>query len=359
MGSANSAAMFRLLIFLVIISVRALRAIFRTREELLIENLALRQQVSALKEERPRPVLDDFDRSFWVALRTAWAGWATRWVIVNPDTVAKWNRGRFRRHWAKISQQQQGPGRPRVDAEIRRLIRTMAGDGWGAPRIHGELTKLGFVVSEITVSRYMPRRSADPAQVKRWIAFLRNHKDAIAAMDFFTVPTASLRMLYVLFVIEHGRRCIVHFKVTPNPTAAWVIQQLREAFPYDTAPKHLIFDRDAIFTPAVGRFVRAMGTQPARTAYRCPWQNPVAERWIGSCRRELLDHVVVFGERHLVRLIRSFPEYYYHRDRPHLGLGKHAPDRRPATQQPSPTAKVVALPRVGGLHHRYEWRVAA
>ena len=234
----------------------------------------------------------------------------------------------------------------------------MARDGWGAPRIHGELIKLGFVVSEVTVSRYLPRRPPDPAQLKRWLAFLRNHKDAIAAMDFFTVPTASLRMLYVLFVIEHRRRGIVHFNVTFNPTSAWVIQQLREAFPYDTAPKHLLFDRDTIFSPAVVRFVRAMGTQPTRTAYRCPWQNPVAERWIGSCRRQFLEHVVVLGERHLVRLLRSYLEYY-HEDRPHLGLGKDAPDRRAVTPRPSPSAKIVALPRVGGLHHRYEWRVAA
>ena len=207
--------MYRLLIFLVTLCVYALRAVFRTRRELLIENLALKQQVAALKKKRPRPVLDDVDRAFWIALRTAWPGWATRLVIVNPDTVAKWNRDRFRRYWAKISQQKQGPGRPRVDAEIRRLIRTMAQDGWGAPRIHGELLKLGFVVSEVTVSRYMRRRPADPAQLKRWVAFLRNHKDGIAAMDFFSVPTASLRMLYVLFVIEHGPRRIVHFKVRP------------------------------------------------------------------------------------------------------------------------------------------------
>ena len=137
---------------------------------------------------------------------------------------------------------------------------------------HGELMKLGFVVPKITVTRYMPRRPTEPARVKRWMAFLRNHKDAIAAMDFFTVPTVSLRVLYVLFVIEHGRRRIVHVNVTSNPTSAWVIQQLREAFPYDTAPRHLIFDRDTIFSPAVVRFVRAMGTKPARTAYRCPWQ---------------------------------------------------------------------------------------
>jgi len=182
------------------------------------------------------------------------------------------------------------------------------------------------------------------------MAFLQNHKDASAAMDFFSVPTVSLRMLYDLFVIEHGRRRIVHFNLTPNPTSAWVIQQLRESFPYDTAPRHVLFDRDTVFSTAVVRSVRTMGTKPTRTAYRCPWQNPVAERWIGSCRREPLDHVVILGKRHVHQLLRSYLEHY-HEDRPHLGLAKDAPDRRPVTQRPAPTAKVVALPRVGGLQH--------
>ncbi len=257
------------------LAVHTLRALFRTREELLIENLALHQQVIALKKQRPRPLFDDMDRAFWIALRTAWPGWSKRLFIVNPDTVAKWNRDRFRRYWAKISQHKTGPVRPRVDAEIRRLIRTMARDGWGAPRIHGELLKLGFVVSEIAVSRYLVCYPADPDQIKRWTAFLRNHKDAIAAMDFFTVPTISLKVLYVWFVIEHRRRRVVHFNATCNPTAAWAIQHLREAFPYDTAPKYLIFDRDAIFSPRVVDTVNAMGIKPRRIAYRSPWQNGV------------------------------------------------------------------------------------
>jgi hypothetical protein len=302
---------------------------------LIIENLALRQQVASLMKERPRPMLDDAERAFWVALRASWPGWASRLIIVQADTVARWIRERFRRHWAKLSRRCRRPGRPRIDAEIRRLIREMAQDGWGAPRIHGELTKLGFVVSEATVSRYMPRPPVAPDQVKRWIAFLRNHKDGIAAMDFFTVPTLSLKVLYGFFVIEHGRRHVLHFNATFNPTAAWVIQQLREAFPFDTAPRHLLFDRDAIFRPAVVRFVKAMGTKPRRIPYRSPWQNPVAERWIGSCRRELLEHAV------------------------HLGLNKDTPNKRPVTPRPSATATVVALPRVGALHHRYEWREAA
>ncbi len=258
--------MLRSLVFIVTLAVQALRAIFRSREKLLIENLALRQQVAALKKERPRPVLDDVDRAFWVALRASWPGWASRLVIVNPDTVAKWHRDRYRRHWTKVSHAHRRPGRPRVSSEIRHLIRTMARDGWGAPRIHGELMKLGFAVSEITVSRYVPRRPVEPDQLKRWVAFLRNHKEAIAAMDFFTVPTATLRLLYGFFVIEHGRRHVLHFNATFHPTAAWVAQRLREAFPYNTAPKYLIFDRDSIFSADVVRFVRAIGTKPRRIA---------------------------------------------------------------------------------------------
>ena len=234
----------------------------------------------------------------------------------------------------------------------------MAQDGWGAPRIHAELMKLGFDVSEITVSRYLPRRPAEPDEVKRWVNFLRNHKHDIAAMDLFTVPTASLRLLYGFFVIKHGRRHIVHFNATFNPTASWVMQQLREAFPYDTALRYLIFDRDAIFSPAVVKCVRSFGIEPIRISYRSPWQNGTAERWILSCRRELLEHVVVFSEPHLVRLMSSYI-CYYHEDRGHLGLDKDTPNKRPVTPRPSPTAKVVALPRVGGLHHRYEWREAA
>ena len=183
----TSAAMLNVVVFLVSLGVRAIRAMCRRRADLVLENVALRQQVTALKKERPRPPLDDTERAFWVALRGSWPVWASRLLIVHADTVARWHRDRFRRYWAKISQRRH-PGRPRIDAEIRRLVRTMAQDGWGAPRIHAELTKLGFIISEITVSRYLPRRPAEPDQLKRWMAFLRNHKDDIAAMDLFTVP---------------------------------------------------------------------------------------------------------------------------------------------------------------------------
>ena len=230
----------RLFVTLLTFVVRALRAALRSRSDLVLENVALRQQVGALKQKRSRPQLDAADRTLWVAMRRAWSGWAERLVIVKPETVVKWHRECFRRYWTELSRHKRGPGRPRVDREIRELIRRMALENdWGAPRIHGELEKLGFTVSEATVSRYMPRRPAKTDVLQRWLAFLRNHKEGIAAMDFFTVPTASLRILYCWFVIHHERRQILHFNATFNPSGAWVIQQLREAFPFDTAP-HLL-----------------------------------------------------------------------------------------------------------------------
>ncbi len=354
--------MNQLVVFLLTVLIQALQAASRSKSELVLENLAPRQQVTALKQRRPRPHLRDTVRGFWLALRRGWTRWTGVLIIVKPETVVDWHRRRFRRHWAKISRRGRPPGRRPIDAGTRDLIRRMVEENnWGAPRIHSALAMLGLDVSQSTVSRYIRRflrRDPDPAVVKRWIAFLRNHKEAIAGMDFFIVPTIRLRVLYVFFVIHHGRRHILHFNATYNPTAQWVIQQLREAFPFDTAPKYLIFDRDSIFNKDVVRFIKSVGTKPSRTAYRSPWQNPVAERWIGSCRREMLDHVVVFGERHAVQLVRSFVDHY-HADRGHMGLGGNVPDRRPVISKPSAAAEVVSLSRVGGLHHRYEWRDAA
>jgi len=192
------AAMIRVVVFLIEVIVRSLRAVCRSRADLVIENLALRQQVTALKQARPKPFLREVDRAFWVALRGAWARWAELLVIVKPETVVDWHRRRFRRHWTKISQQNRGPGRPPLKAEMRKLIREMAlHNGWGAPRIHAELLKLGFSISETSVSRYMPRRPPAPGARERWLTFLRNHMDSTAAMDLFTVPTVRLRQLYL------------------------------------------------------------------------------------------------------------------------------------------------------------------
>ncbi len=339
--------------------IQTVRALFRSRADLALENLALRQQVAVLKQQRPRPPLTRMDRAFWVALQQTWKHWAAALIIVQPDTVVRWHQRGFKLYWRHKSKPR-GPGRPRADHEVRDLIRRMATENptWGAPRIHGELLKLGFEVSERTVSRYVPSRPADPDKVKQWMAFLRNHREEIAGCDFFTVPTLTFQVLYVFFVISHARRRMLHVKVTAHPTAAWVIQQFREAFPFDTAPKYLILDRDSKFSDAVHGTIKSMGTKPVKTACRSPWQNGTAERWIGSCRRDVLDHVVVLGERHLLRLVKDYVAYH-HEDRTHLGLHKETPIPRAVTPRPSASAQVVGLPRIGGLHHRYEWRTAA
>lgn len=335
------------------------KAIF-DREELVLENLALRQQLAMLKREHPRPRATVLDRAFWVALSRTWCNWANALVVVQPATVVRWHREAFRRFWTWISRPRGERGQPRVAADVREAIRRLAEENpsWGAPRIHGELVKLGFDVSERTVARYMPKRPPDPDKIRRWMAFLRNHKDGIAAMDFLVVPTVTFRLLYCLVFIEHGRRRVLHFNVTEHPTAAWVVQQIREAFPYDTAPKHLIFDRDSTFCERVVASIKGMGIEPCRTAFQTPWQNPICERFNGTLRRDLLDHVVVFGQDHLRKLVREFLGYY-HGSRTHLGLDKDCPEPRAITPRQSPDAVLHSVPQVGGLHHRYEWRMRA
>jgi len=229
---------------------------------------------------------------------------------------------------------------------------------WGAPRIHGELLKLGFDVTERTVSRYLRRLYPRDQSRKLWAAFLRNHRDVIAAMDFFTVPTLTFRVLYCFFVIEHGRRRILHLNVTDHPTGPWIVQQLREAFPESCPYRYAILDRDGKFDREVTDLLTASGMKPKRISPASPWQNGIAERWIGSCRRDLLDHVVVFNQAHLLRLANDYLSYY-HTDRTHDGLEKDTPATRAAAPKPTESARLVAHPRVGGLHHRYEWQQAA
>ena len=335
------------------------QALAASRMELALENLALRQQVAALKRERPRPRLTDLDRLFWVALRERWRDWVNALIIVKPETVVRWHQAAFKRHWARLSGSGKSSGRPRVSRATRALIRKMATDnpGWGAPRIHAELLKLGIDIGEATVSRYLPKCLPDPDKVERWKAFLRNHMPDIAAMDFVTIPTASFKVLYCLFFIHHDRRRILHYNVTPNPTAAWVLQQLREVFFDDPCIHYLIHDRDSKFS-GVTEWLKSAGAKSVRTAYRSPWQNGICESWVLTLRREMLDHVVVFNETHARRLISDFVAYY-HEDRCHLALNKDSPLPRPVQAKPSEDAEVVAIPRVGGIHHRYEWRDAA
>src|ERR1700730_13210470 len=210
---------------------------------------------------------------------------------------------------------------------------------------------LGFDISERTMLRWMRKASRRLEPAKRWATFLSNHREAIAAMDFFTVPTLTFGVLYCFFVIAHDRRRILHWEVTRHPTSAWVTQQLREAFPYDSSPKYLIFDRATNFNSEVVDTIKSLGIEPKRTSFRSPWQNGVAERWVGNCRRDLLDHVIVLNERHLKRLMREYIGYY-HDDRTHLALEKSTPAGRAPSADPDGSCQVISMPRVGGLHHR-------
>ena len=336
------------------LSFGALLRSFRSRRSLLIENLVLRQQLAIVKAKHKRPKLRAFDKLFWVTIRKLWSGWEHSLLIVKPETVVRWHMAGFRLYWRWISRRSDPGGRKRISRELRALIFQMTRENptWGAPRIHGELLKLGFVVSERTVLRWMRCAPRNPEPAQRWKSFLSNHREVIAAMDFFAVPTLSFGILYCFFVIGHDRRRVLHFNVTSQPTSSWVTQQLRNAFPYDSLPRYLIFDRDAKFSPEVATAVETLGSTPVRTSYRSPWQNGVAERWVGSCRRDVFDHVVVLNERHCKRLLREYVAYY-HEDRTHLGLDKETPGKRPTAMQ-TPIVSITSAPRLGGLHHRYD-----
>lgn len=327
--------------------------------DLMLQCFSLRQQNAVLLRRERKVRLNDADRAFWVLLRRIWPRWKDVCLVVKPATVIQWHRAGFRVFWRWKCRPKGKPGRPAVSLELRALIRRLALENpfWGAPRVHGELQKLGFHLSERSVQRWMPKRSSDPRRAQNWRIFLENHREVIAAMDFLVIPTWNFGQLYVLVILEHGRRVIAHINATRNPTAAWVKQQLREAFPYDEIPKYLLFDNDTTFG-AVKDFVTSMGILPKQTSFRSPWQNGACERVIGTLRRDLLDHVIVLNESHLRRLLRNYLRYY-HVDRTHLGLDKDSPSGRSVDSKPDANSQVMALPRSGGLHHCYVWERAA
>jgi len=331
-----------------------LLSVFRTRQALILENAALRHQIDVLQRNSGRPSLRWRDRAFWDVLSCIWPDWRKTLYIVQPETVVRWHRKGFRFYW-RWKSRYQWPGRPKVSRDVQELIRQMsqANPLWGAPRIHGELLKLGIDVSQATVSKYMIKPEHRPSQ--SWQTFLTNHARDMVSIDFFTVPTATFRVLYVFLVLDNARRKILHFNVTDSPTAKWTGQQIAEAFPWDTAPRYLIRDRDGIYGFDFTRRVSSLGIEQIVTAPRSPWQNPYVERVIGSIRRECLDHVIAFDEQHLRRVLREYVDYY-HRSRTHLGLEKDCPVPRPI--EPAVMGDIQSESILGGLHHRYT-RMAA
>jgi transposase InsO family protein len=333
----------------------SIRQAFRTRAALHAEILALRHQLLVLQRSGRgyRLRLARADRLLWVWLLHFWSGWRSALAIVKPETVIAWHRQGFRLYWKWKCHHP--VGRPSVSCEVIDLIHKMsfANPRWGAPRIHGELLKLGFELSQATVAKYMVRHRKPPSQTGR--TFLQNHVKDLVAADFFVVPTVFFDLLFVFVILSRDRRRVVHFGVTAHPTAEWAARQLLEAFPWNSAPRYLLRDRDGSFGEKFHEAANRLGIREVPTAPQAPWQNAYVERLIGSIRRECLDHVIVLNEAGLRRVLKSYVEYY-ERSRTHLSLGKDSPISRPV--QPAAMGRVVENPQVGGLHHRYE-RVAA
>ena len=328
-----------------VLSVLAL--LFKSKTRLEAENAVLRHQLVILRRKmRGKPQLTNADRLFFVQLYRWFPSILEVLAIIRPETLVRWHRAGFRRYW-RWKARSLG-GRPQIDADLRALIRQMSVENplWGAPRIHGELLKLGFEVAQSTVAKYMVRRRGPPSQ--GWRTFLRNHAPDIAAMDLFVVPTIGFDLLYAFVIVRLDRRDLVWINVTRNPTAEWIARQITEAFPWDEAPRYLIRDRDGVFGAIVTRRLRAMGIRDKPIAPASPWQNGYAERLIGSIRRECVDHIIVLGEAHLRRILGSYA-HYYNEIRTHRSLNKDAPISR-AVQR---TGIIKSRAILGGLHHQY------
>src|SRR6202165_6077999 len=320
---------------------------FKSNSRLEVENAVLRHQLIILQRKvKGRAHLTNNDRWFFVQMYRWFPSIMKVVTIIEPETLVRWHRAGFRRYWRWKSRSR--GGRPQIDTELRVLIRRMSVENplWGAPRIHGELPKLGFEVAQSSVATYMVKRRGPPSQ--GWRTFLRNHAPDMAAMDLFVVPTIGFKLLYGFVIVRLHRRDLVWINVTTSPTAEWVARQITEAFPWDEAPHYLIRDRDRIYGTVVPRRLRAMGIRDKPIAPASPWQNSFAERLIGSIRRECLDHIIVLSEEHLHRILKSYADYY-NCVRTHRSLHKDAPVSRPVQRSGIISSHAI----LGGLHHQY------
>ncbi len=329
-----------------------LRLIFRSKQDITLENLALRQQLAVQQRSIKRPKIKNSDRIFWIWLSRFWNDWRSSLIIVKPPTVIAWHKKGFKRYWKWKSRR---VGRPATDWEMIKLIHNLQKENpmWSAQRIQGELKKLGYEVCDNTVAKYMIKSKGDNSKRQRWLTFLRNHAKHIVGIDFLVARTIFFKSIHVFIAISHDRRKILHFAVTANPHSQWAIQQLRETFAFDETTKYVIRDNDKIFSEDFKLHIRNFGLEDMPTAPRSPWQNPICERVIGTLRRECLDHMIILNEKHLHSVLDEYINNYYNISRTHMSLEKDSPVHRPVQA----SGKIVSKPILGGLHHVYS-RVA-
>lgn len=293
---------------------------FKTKTQLQLEIICLRKQLEILNRNNKRVTLNNSDRIFFSIMKKFFSDWKVSLVIIKPETVIKWHRRKFNDYLRNMSKN--NVGRPNVSAEQIELIKRIANENpmWGVARIHGEILKLGYKVSQATVWRYTPK-DRNNRSGQRWKTFLKNHASEIISIDFFSVPTINFKLLHVLVFLSHGRRKIIHYNITQNPSSEWCSQQLKNALYNCEQPKYLIRDRDCRFGNLFKQTVASFGIRDVVTAYRSPWQNGYCERVIGSIKREFLDHIIVINESHLRKLLKEY-FLYYNTQRTHLGLNK-------------------------------------
>ena len=329
-----------------------LRLMFRSKRGIVLENLALRQQLAVQQRSIKRPNIKNTDRIFWIGLSRIWNNWRSALFVVKPETVVGWHKKGFKLYWKWKSRR---VGRPNINWQLIKLIRRMQKENpiWSAQRIQGELRKLGFSVCENTVAKYMRKPKTDPEKIQRWLTFLRNHAKYTVGIDFAVVRTITFKAIYIFIAISHDRRTILHFAVFSSPHSQWAIQQLRETFAFDETTKYVIRDNDKIFSHEFKQTITRFGLEDTPTAPRSPWQNPFCERVIGTLRRECLDHMIILNEKHLYDVLHEYIFEYYNVSRTHMSLDKDSPVHRPAQTE----GNILSKPILGGLHHVYS-RVA-
>jgi transposase InsO family protein len=329
------------------------RKSFETNLQLKLEVIFLTKQIEILQRTTPKIKTKITDRIFFIVMMDLFSNWKERIFIVKPDTLIRWHRKGFRIFWKRKTKNNKG-GRPKINKEVIELIKQMAIENplWGVPRVHGELLKLGYDISQSTVQRYFPKRGGRTIG-QRWKTFLRNHSKEIISVDFLTVPTINFKMIYILIVIDHYRRRLIHFNITQYPNPSWTLQQIRNMLFENKAPKYLIRYRDSKYGGYFSAGLKQFGINQILTSYRSPWQNGYVERVIGSIKRECLDHVIVLNENHLRTIMTDYVSYY-NKYRTHLGLNKDSPEGRPVQKE----GQIEKILIVNGLHHYY-YRKAA